>query len=278
MIFTYRPLGKGESVLKIVVCLKQILDPEIPPKDFKLDANTRRPVQGNAKLVMDSYAEYALEVAIQLKEKNPGSKVVALCLGDKPADDVLRRAYALTADEAVRVWDPAWADLDAPGVAHVLARTIAKLGGADLVLTGREAGDIERGVVGPMIAEELGYACSTITARVEAADGSATLRREVDGGYAMVSTRLPAVVTVTNDETNVPRLPKVKDLMMATRKPITTLGPADLDLDAAKLEPRLELLDVFIPVQESTCEMIEGDDGPSKAASLAQRLHELKLV
>ncbi|MFO7171785.1 MAG: electron transfer flavoprotein subunit beta/FixA family protein [Bacillota bacterium] len=244
-----------------------------------MDPATRRPVQGSAKLVMDSYAEYALEVAIQLKEKHPGSQVVALCVGDKPADDVLRRAYALTADEAVRVWDPAWADLDSQAVAHILARTIQQLGGADLVLTGREAGDIERGVVGPTLAEELGYACATIVARVEAVEGkSAVVRREVDGGYALVSTRLPAVLTITNDETNVPRLPKVKDLMMAARKPITVLGAADLDLDPARLASPLELVDLYIPVQEGQCEIIEGDDGPAKAAALARRLHELKLV
>lgn len=271
-------MAKGARTLRIVVCLKQILDPEIPPRDFRIDPATRRPVQGTAKLVMDSYAENALEVGLQLKEKVPGSTVTALCVGDKPADEVLRRALALTADQAVRVWDPAWTELDAPAVAHILARAIAKLGGADVVLCGRQAGDIERGLVGPMLAEELGAACVTAVARVEPAGDYLRLRREVEGGYAVVDTRLPAVLTITNDETNVPRLPKVKDLMMATRKPIQVLGAGDLDLDPARLVPRVVLADLFVPTQEARCELVEGDDGPAKAAALARRLRELKVL
>lgn len=273
-----KAVDKGGKQLKIVVCLKQILDPEVPPKEFRIDPATRRPLQGNAKLVMDSYAEYALEVAIQLKDKAPGSQVTALAVADKPGDEVLRRALALTADGAVRVWDAAWGDLDAPGVAHILARTIAKLGGADLVLCGRQAGDIERGVVGPMLAEELGAACVTTVARVEPAGDRLRLHREIDGGYAVVETRLPAVITITNDETNVPRLPKVKDLMMATRKPITLLGPGDLDLVAARLAPRLAQAELFIPSQEGQCEVLEGDDGAAKAKLLTQRLREIKVL
>lgn len=250
----------------------------MPPKDFRIDPATRRPVQGSAKMVMDSYAEYGLEVAIQLKEKNPGTEVTALCVGDKPADEVLRRALALTADQAVRVWDPGWTDLDAPAVAHVLAAAIRKLGGADLVLVGRQGSDVERGLVGPMLAEELGAACTTLVARVEVQGERLRLRREADGGFVVVESRLPAVLSITNDETNVPRLPKVKDLMMATRKPIQVLGPADLELNPARLVPGIELRELFIPTQEGACEIIEGDDGPSRAAALAQRLRELKVL
>lgn len=268
---------KEESNLNIVVCLKQILDPEVAPKDFKIDPATRRPVQGNAKMVMDSYSENALEVAIQLKEKS-GGKVIALCVGDKPADEVLRRALAVTADEAVRVWDPAWTELDAGAVAHILARAIRKLGGADLVLTGRQAGDVERGLVGPMLAEELGAACTTVVARVEASGDRVRLRREVDGGFHIIESRLPAVVTVTNDETNVPRLPKVKDLMMATRKPITVLGAGDLDLDAARLAPAVALQELFVPTLDARCEIIEGDDGAAKAVNLTNKLKDLKVL
>lgn len=271
------PCREEESKLNIVVCLKQILDPEVAPKDFKIDAAARRPAQGTAKLVMDSYAEYALEVAIQLKEKT-GGKVTALCAGDKPTDEVLRRALALTADEAVRVWDPAWTDLDAPAVAHVLAHAIRKLGGADLVLVGRQAGDVERGLVGPLLAEELNAACTTNVARVEAAGDRVRLRREVDGGFTVVESSLPAVATITNDETNVPRLPKVKDLMMATRKPIALLGAGDLGLDAAAMAPGVALQELFVPTLDAKCELIEGDDGVAKAINLTNKLKDLKVL
>ena len=263
--------------LRIVVCLKQILDPEAPPRDFRIDPAAKRPVQGNTKLVMDSYAANALEVALQLKEK-AGGKITVLCVGDKPAEDALRRALAVTADEAVRLWDSAWADLDAPALAHVLAQAIHNLGGADLVLCGRQAGEVGRGMVGPMLAEELGAACNTAIAQVDAGDNRMRLRREVDGGFTLIESRLPAVLTVTNDEKNVPRLPKVKDVMMASRKPITILSSADLHLDAGKLEPRVSLDELFVPSVDTNCEIVEGDNGSAKAVSLTAKLLELKLV
>lgn len=268
----------GGGTLNIVVCLKQILDPEVPSKDFKLDNATGRPVQGNAKLVMDSFGEYALEVAIQIKEKVPGSKITAICVGDKSGEDVLRRALALMADEAVRVWDAAWNDLDAPDVACILAQVIKQQGGADLVLVGRQAGDIERGLVGPFIAAKLGASSTTIVARVEAIDGKLKLRREAEDGFDIVESTMPAVVSITNDETNFPRLPKVKDLMMAARKPIKFLNVSNLEFDAAKLSSRIELKNLYIPVLDAKCEIIEGDDGPAKAVVLTERLRELKLL
>lgn len=264
--------------MNIVVCLKQILDPEMPARDFKIDNATKKPIQGKAKMVMDSYSEYALEVAVQLRDQIPGSKVTAVSVGDKPAEEVLRRALAVTADVAIRAWDAAWTDLDGGAVAQLLAAAIKKSGGADLVLLGRQAGDIERGVVGPMLAEALGAPCATVVARVAPAGGGLQLRREVEGGVNLVETKLPVVVTITNDETNAPRLPKVKDLMMATRKPITLYGAADLGVDAAKLAPKTELRELFIPVSDGVCEIIEGDDGAAWAQNLTRRLRELKVV
>lgn len=262
----------------MVVCLKQTLDPEVPPKDFRIDPATKKPIQGNAKMVLDSYGENALEVAIQLREKLGAGKVTVISMGDKPAEEALRRALALTADEAVRVWDPAWTDLDAPAVAHILARTIAGLGGADLVLTGRQAADLERGSVGPMIAEELGAACTTFVARVEPAGGGVRVTREVDGGFEVLESRLPAVLSITSHESNLPRLPKVKDTMMAMRKPIAVKSGGDVGLDPARLAPTVALADLYIPKQESQCELVEGEDGAAKAAALVQRLRDLKVL
>lgn len=227
--------------------------------------------------MLDSYAENALEVAIQLKEKTGGT-VTVLTVGDKPADEALRRGLALTADEAIRVWDNSFADLDAGAVAHILARAIAAAGGADLVLTGRQAADMERGSVGPMLAEELGAACVTFVAKVDPTGSGVKLTREVEGGFEVIEGRLPAVLTITSHESNVPRLPKVKDTMMAMRKPISVKSAADLGLDTGKLAPAVAITEVFVPKQESQCEIIEGDDGAAKAGNLVARLRDLKVL
>ena len=124
---------RGESYMHIVVCLKQVIDPEIPPRYFKIDPETNRPEEGSGDMVMDSYAENALEAAIQLRDKIDGATVTALCLGDEESEDVLRRALAFTADQAVRVWDDEWENLDGQAVGYILAQTIKNLGDVDLV-------------------------------------------------------------------------------------------------------------------------------------------------
>src|SRR3954465_10316977 len=136
--------------MHIVVCLKQVIDPEITPRYFNIDPETNRPDNSDTDLVLDSFAENALELAIQIRDKIPGSTVTALCLGDEESEDVLRRALAFTANAAVRVWDEEWENLDGQAVGHILAQTIQSIGGAQLILTGYQASDIEEGLVGPV--------------------------------------------------------------------------------------------------------------------------------
>lgn len=265
--------------MHLVVCIKPILDPEMPVSRFRVDPETQRPVTDDVPLVPDSYAENALETAIQLKEKHPGTRVTALCLGDESAEETLRRALAMTADAAVRVWDPSWDRLDGLAVAHVLARTVAALGGADLVLAGRQAGDIEEGVVGPAMAEELGWPCLTLATYVEVVDGRVRVRREaLDGGETVLESTLPVVITVTSSEFNVPRLPKVRDRMLARGKPIRVLNAGNVQPDPDRLRPGVELVQLAVQQLDSHCELIEGDNGAEKAAALRRRLEELKLL
>lgn len=256
--------------MKIAVCLKQILDPELAPKDFRVDPVARQPVRGSARLVISSFDENALETAVQLKERH-GAAVAAICMGPKEADEVLRRALAMTADEAFRVDGPA--DLDAEAAAAALAEAIRGAGPVDLVLVGRQAGDWDRGQVGPMLAEALGFACVTAAFGPEPAGEKLLLRREVAGGIDRVEVKLPAVVTITNDTANLPRIPKVKDTMMAMRKPIVVL-PAP----PVSSEPAVALEELVIPQMDANCEIIAGDDAPARAAALAGRLRELKVL
>ncbi|WP_227937765.1 electron transfer flavoprotein subunit beta/FixA family protein [Alkalihalobacillus deserti] len=265
--------------MHIVVCLKQVLDPEIPPRYFKIDPETNRPDKDGSDMVMDSYAENALETAIQLRDKIEGAKVTALCLGDEESEDVLRRALAFTADNAVRVWDAEWENLDGQAVGYILAQTIKSIGGADLVLTGYQASDIEEGLVGTVIAEELGIPSVTLVSELVAERKNIKASCEAENGYAVVEVPTPAVFTIISSEKNVPRLPKVKDVRLARSKPIRELETEDIDdLDVERCQPTLKLERVFVSSRDVACEVLPGKDGPELAGDLAGKLVELKVL
>ena len=264
--------------MHIVVCLKQSYDPEITPRHFKLDPKTNRPENIDTDLVLDSFAENALELAIQLRDKTPGATVTALCLGDDESEDALRRALAFTADHAVRVWDEEWEDLDGQAVGHILAQTIKELGGAQLVLTGCQASDIEEGLVGPVLAEELSMPCLTSVSEMEIEASQLKATREADDGYTVLSVPAPAVFTIISSETNVPRLPKVKDIRLARTKPINRYEAEDLELDEERCQPGVKLERVYVLNREVTCEVLPGTDGAELAGELADKLLALKIL
>jgi electron transfer flavoprotein beta subunit len=264
--------------MHIVVCLKQVIDPEITPRYFKLDPETNRPDNSDTDLVLDSFAENALELAIQIRDKIPGSTVTALCLGDEESEDVLRRALAFTANAAVRVWDEEWENLDGQAVGHILAQTIQSIGGAQLILTGYQASDIEEGLVGPVMAEELGIPCLTLVSDLEVEEGNVKATLEVEGGYAVVSVPTPSIFTIISAETNVPRLPKVKDIRLARNKPITVLESEDLNLDSERCQPGVKLERTYVLNREVACEVLPGNDGADLASELADRLVALKIL
>jgi electron transfer flavoprotein beta subunit len=266
--------------LNIIVCIKQIIDPEIPASQFKIDPGTKRQVQGSHSLVISAYDQNALEVAIQLKGKQ-GGKVIAVSVGGASAGTALKSALSMGADEAILLDDPAFVASDQQGIAHVLAKAIRKSGVCDLILTGCVSGDWGDRAVPAFIAEELGIGCVSFVSRIEAKDGQVVLRRVVEDGYELIEAKTPVLVSVISDETNTPRYPKLKDIMAAGKKTIPTWKAADLGLDADRVglgAARVAITDVYLPMKESKCEMIEGDTPQEQAVKLAARLRELKLI
>jgi electron transfer flavoprotein beta subunit len=266
--------------MHIVVCLKQIIDPEIPPHVFQIDPVEKKQIRGKQVLLISTFDEVAIEVALRLKE-NVGGQVTAITIGEKEATEALHTALAMGVDEAILVSDPTFADADSFGKAHILAAGLGKIGGFDVVLCGRQAGDVELGLVGPFLAEKLDLPCVTLAASMEPANGKMRLRRPVENGYEILETSLPFLATVTNDESNVPRYASVRGIRAAMRKEIPIWSAADLGLDPLEIGPgraRIKMEELFVPEREIRCEFIEGGTGPEKAKQLALRLRELKLI
>src|SRR4029434_5572047 len=114
--------------------------------------------------------------------------------------------------------------------ARVLAAAVRKLGTFDLIMVGREAGDWGAGQTGGLLAEELGLPCVSFVDRIEKIQDRLRVRRQTDSGWEILEAEPPVVVTITNDEHNVPRIPKVRDVMMSYRQPLVTWTLEDLGI------------------------------------------------
>ncbi|MBX5464927.1 MAG: electron transfer flavoprotein subunit beta/FixA family protein [Clostridia bacterium] len=263
--------------MRLVVGLKYILDPEIPPRDFRIDEEARRPIQGRASLVISPFDENALELALQMKDRDPATQVVALSAGPASSEEALRKALSLRVDEAVRVETEPLEEPDGAQTALLLAAAVRRLQG-DVLLVGRQAGDWDRGQTGPIAAEILGWPCVTAVSRIEVADGRLRLRHEGPDGLEVVEAAPPLVVTVTNDEANQLRIPKARDILATRSKQVARLTLADLGLAAGEVAARTRVTRLYVPVEERQCEWIEGDDAEAKARALADRLLALKVL
>ena len=276
--------------MNVVVCIKQVPDPDIPPSHFRIDAAARKvvPPPGVAP-VMNGYDANALEAALRLKEQRGGT-VTALSLGPDAARDTLKRAIAMGADAAVLVNDPALLDGDAWLTAAALARALHKLGGVDLVLCGRQASDTDGGQVGLGLAELLGLPAVAPVQKIDVAgDGTLRVERLAEDGYEVIEVRLPALLAVSS-EIGAPRYPPLRGIMAAGRAQIPIWTAADLpalpgnaggDGGAAgwlPLRRMLALRRLYQEAREAQCEIVEADTPADAGRALADRLREAKLI
>lgn len=264
--------------MNILVCLKQILDPEVPAREFRIDPAKREAERGAANLVANIFCENALETALQFRESGVDAKITVLSFGGATAEDVLRKALAMKADNAALVINDGNSNPDPLTVATVLAAAIKKLGNFDLIMVGREAGDWGAGQTAGLLAEELHLPCVSFVDRIEAANGKLRLKRQTDSGWELLEAETPIVVSITNDEHNVPRIPKVRDVMMSFRQPLTQWTFEDLEINADEARAGnnyYEVSALTIPQKESACEFVSGDTLDEKVEMLAKRIAEV---
>ena len=264
--------------MNILVCLKEILDPEIPARDFRVDAARREAERGSANLVTNIFCENALETALQLRERTGTASITVLSYGPPSAEDSLRKALAMKADSAALVVNDGNSNPDPLTTARVLAAAIRKLGTFDLIMVGREAGDWGAGQTGGLIAEELGIPCISFVDRIEVEGGLLRLKRQTDIGSEVLEAEPPIVVTITNDEHNLPRIPKVRDVMVSYRQPLMQWTLDDLGIEANEARAGntyYQVVELFIPQKETRCEFVTGDTLDQKVESFAKRIVEL---
>lgn len=267
--------------MHIVVCVKQVPNPEAAFSMLKVDEQAKKVVPAaGLQLVMSPFDEQALEAALRLREGAGVAKITALSVGPDSARNALKHALAMGADEAVLVHDPLLADCGGEVAALALTHAIRTLDHVDLVLTGRQAADWDAGVVGCGIAELSGLPVITFARSIEARGAMLRVERVLADGYETLEVELPAVVTVSN-ELGEPRKPSLRETMRAARKPLGVRTAADIGVTAADLD-RIAAHRVrerlYVPEKTGTCEIISGADEAAQARALAHRLREARVL
>jgi electron transfer flavoprotein beta subunit len=273
--------GRGlVDIVNIMVCCKQVIDPEAPPASFKVEATGKTvTLPPSIPPVVDPYSEYAVEAALRIKDAQ-GCKVIVLSLGTGLLPDVVKKPLSMGADELVLLEDEAFGGGDSYSTACALAMAIKKLGNYGLIFCGRQASDWDAGQVGAGIAEILGLPCVTLARKVEITDGEAKVERVVEDGYEVIKVALPAVITVSN-ELGEPRYPTVKGIMAVKGKEPTVWRPSDIGVESAQLGEagrRARLVKLFQPIRESKCEIVDAETPEEAAVSLAMKLREAKIL
>ncbi|MCI0662890.1 MAG: electron transfer flavoprotein subunit beta/FixA family protein [Acidobacteria bacterium] len=263
--------------MKIIVCLKQIIDPEIPTSEFRIDSEKLQVVRGNAALVTNIFCDNALETALQLRERS-GGNITVLSFGGASVEETLRKALAMKADEAVLVINDGPPDPDPLAVARVLARAIRMIGNYDLIMVGRESGDWGTGQTGGLLAEELNLPCINFVDQIEKRGTVLLVRRQTGDGWEKFNAHPPLVLTITNSESNVPRIPNSPDILASARQFISRWSLEDLGLSAEEISAggsSFELVELKTLEQTMNCEFVSGKTIEEKVEDLARRIVEV---
>lgn len=232
------------------------------------------------KLVVNPWDEYAITEAVLLKGAH-NVQATILAVGPEEHQESLKHGLAIGCDQAIRIWHDSLAGYDSLVYANAVAAAIRKLGDVDLVIFGKELADIASDAHIYQTARKLGWTMLGFVARIEAVDfGGKTIRvtRLVEQGTQIVSSRLPAVISVVKD-INEPKYPTFIGIRKAAKAEIPVWGPAELGLDAANLTPRTRVVGYQnLPKREGTVQIIEGATAQEKAATLVEKLLQEKVI
>jgi electron transfer flavoprotein beta subunit len=243
--------------MKVLVPVKRVIDanvkPRVKPDGSGVDLT-------NTKMAMNPFDEIAVEEAIRLKEAGKAEEVVLVSIGPAQAQETIRAGLAMGADRGILV--QAEGTVEPLAVAKILKKVV-EAEQPRLVIMGKQAIDDDNNQTGQMLAALLNWAQGTFASKIELADGTANVTREVDGGLQTVRLKLPAIVT-TDLRLNQPRYASLPNIMKAKKKPMDTKNAADFGVDTT---PRLKVLETKEPPRRQA---------GVKVASVADLVDKLK--
>jgi len=223
--------------MKIIVPVKRVVDYNVK---IRVKSDGSGVELANVKMSMNPFDEIAVEEALRLKEAGKASEVIVVSIGPAQAAETIRTGLAMGADRGILVKHDGV--VEPLAVAKIL-KAVVSAEAPGLVIMGKQAIDDDCNQTGQMLAALLGWAQGTFASKVELADGTVDVTREVDGGLQTVSLKMPAIVT-TDLRLNEPRYASLPNIMKAKKKPIDEKTPADFGVDVA---PRLNVLKTSEP-------------------------------
>ena len=256
--------------MKIIVSIKQV---PVRDSQLRIDSNGRWIQENDLSFEINEPDAYALEEALQLKEKH-GGEVVALCAGPSRAAQTIREALAKGADRAIHIEDDGLASTDTLGLAKLLAKAVEQEK-PDLIMTGLQSDDLGSGQTGVVMAELLGLPHGTIIMQVEASAGSIRVKRELeDGWFQHVEMPLPAVLTIQSG-INKLRYATLMGIKKAKTKEIKRVTASELGVSG---EPAAVLERVYLPLRSKQTQLLTGT-AKEAAAKLVEKLRfEVRVI
>lgn len=242
--------------MNIIVCIKQVPD----TTNVKIDPKTNTLIREGVKSIINPFDENAIEEALRLKDSH-GGKVTVITMGPAQAQDVLKSALAMGADEAVLISDRAFAGADTWATSYTLSQAIKKIGQYDLVLFGKQAIDGDTAQVGPGVAEFLDIAQITFAIKVDINGDNVIVKRQLEESSEIVETKMPAAITVIK-QINEPRLPSLKGQMRAKKAIIPLWTAHDINADPENIGLNgspTQVVKIFTPPPRGKSEVLEGE-------------------
>ncbi|MDB5597704.1 MAG: Electron transfer flavoprotein beta subunit-like protein [Hyphomicrobiales bacterium] len=243
--------------MKVLVPVKRVVDYNVK---IRVKSDGSGVELANVKMSMNPFDEIAVEEALRLREAGKATEVVIVSIGPAQAAETIRTGLAMGADRGILV--KADGPVEPLAVAKLL-KAIVEAEQPGLVIMGKQAIDDDCNQTGQMLAALLGWGQGTFASKVELADGTVDVTREVDGGLQTVSLKLPAIVT-TDLRLNEPRYASLPNIMKAKKKPVEDKTAADYGIDIA---PRLSVLKTSEP---------PGRKAGVKVADVAELVSKLK--
>lgn len=255
--------------MEIVVLLKQV-----PATDALVEiADDDQSIKSDSvSWVINPYDEFAVEEALKIKE-DKGGTVTILTIGPKKAQEAIRTALAMGADQGILIDDPAALATDSLGVAKILATALKGLP-HDLVIAGQRAVDDEGYQVATTVAELAGIPCVNLVIEQTIADNDICCTRTVEGGTVTMKAPLPMLFT-TQRGLNEPRYASLPGVMKAKKKPLEVKTLADIQFDPESLNgPKTTVTQLAPPPARAAGRIIEGETAAQKATELVKVLRE----